>query len=400
MPYPKEKASQHARSVLILCLGAIILMLLAGCGEAPPSAARELRAYVLTETGLIAIRASDGTKRWQFQLPQADLRTVASAVSGGQAYVATDTMVYALDTTSGRVLWAAEAGPQVQALLVAGETVYVSSTAQVYALRAHNGSVLWSLAVDGQEATLLTLDGTTLYVGGNESLSLLALEALTGAIRWTYQAAPDDPVVAIQPAGQALVVQTHHALLVLNAGDGGVRWQQALFAEWVDVQQDLLYLAWIDGATGASGLRALRLSDGGLVWQTDTEVAIDGEPVALTPETIFRVTGNGAALSAWRTSDGTQLWQQGLNGGNAGVEAEAGKLFVAAGTTIEALQALTGMRLWQRKSTGALTTLQSGQHLLYGVDNQNGWVLALRPATGAIQWQTKLNDSIIQMQEA
>ena len=395
---------RYVRSSFLFSLGLMVLVLLAGCGGTTPAgdtAAKEYpHVYLLTENGLVAIRASDGAVRWQFQLPQAFLRTATSVVKGEQAYVATDSTLYALDTSSGHVLWMASVGPQVQALLVAGLDLYVSSTTQVYALSTKNGSVLWSQAIPDQAATLLTLDGSTLYLGGNESSLLVALDATTGATRWTYQAAQDNPVVAIQPADQALVVQTHHALLVLNAGDGGVRWQQTLQASWVNIQQDLLYLAWIDGATGASGLRALQLSDGGLVWQTDTEVAIDGEPVAVTPKVILRVTGNGAALSAWRTSDGTQIWQQRLNGGNASLEAEARKLFVAAGTTIEALQALTGVRLWQRKSTGALTTLQSGQHLLYGVDNQDGWVLALSPSTGALQWQTKLNDSIIQIQEA
>ena len=91
--------------------------------------------------------------------------------------------VIAMRESDGHTIWkkpiASESSP-----LVVGELVYVGSwDHRLYALGLGTGKMLWSIRVDGEVNSSAAYRGGMVFVGDNSG-TLTALDARTGAIRW------------------------------------------------------------------------------------------------------------------------------------------------------------------------------------------------------------------------
>ena len=111
-----------------------------------------------------------------------------SVVANGVAYVGTiDGAVYALNASTGTVLWSNEIGgilPSSPA--VANGVVYIGSfDHNVYALNASTGAKLWSFTTGDQVESSPTVANGVVYIGSD---ALYALNASTGAKLWSYPA--------------------------------------------------------------------------------------------------------------------------------------------------------------------------------------------------------------------
>jgi outer membrane protein assembly factor BamB len=401
-------------ALLLLCC------LVSGCGAASntqlvpggnptpggPPAAEFPHVYLLGETGVSAYRASDGKMRWHFSLPLASQRTTTMIVQGQIAVVGTDTALEALDAVTGALRWTVQAGPQIQSMLVSGTTLYVGSMTWVSAFALADGSTLWTQQVAGGDTSRLVLSGNTLYVGGSLASALIALDAESGALRWSAQLPSAEGASSFVPQEGMLFVQTRHRLEVLDASSGHLLWQLLTAVQGFQVGDGIVSLIFRDlspanaaPAPTLSGLRALRASDGSLLWQEVTPVSVDGERDVLTPETIYRaITSEQGNLSAWSTSNGALLWQM-TTQPIIGLIRDLGVLYASSGDTVTAFREADGTRLWQSRLTqaGTLTTLVGNTQSLYGVDtlSSTGLVLAFTPA-GIVRWQIKTASPIVQ----
>jgi len=150
-------------------------------------------------SALFAIRASDGTVLWHFDMNNGKNGMVGwLSLVDGVIYTSVmdfstpDTSrghIYALQSTTGAVLWHYDdnhASPS--GAVLANGIIYISGYSQdrndvVYALRVRDGSVLWrqSIGQDGYDAPVL--NGATVYIGASDG-SVYALRASNGVVEW------------------------------------------------------------------------------------------------------------------------------------------------------------------------------------------------------------------------
>ena len=226
-----------------------------------------------TDGSLYAVNQADGTQRWKFESEG----PIASspAVSDGLVYVASlDGNVYAVDAATGARRWSFATGgerrftargihgamPRTEMMpdpfdvflsspTVAGGTVYIGSgDQQVYALDAATGAVRWSFATGGERRFTargihgamprtemmpdpfdVFLSSPTVAGGtvyiGSGDQQVYALDAATGAVRWSF--ATGD-VVHASPAvadGVVYIGSWDRNLYALDAATGRERWR-------------------------------------------------------------------------------------------------------------------------------------------------------------------------------
>jgi uncharacterized repeat protein (TIGR01451 family) len=152
-----------------------------------------------------ALDAGTGTLLWTYTVPGQSSNIVSSpAVANGLVYFGSDDgKVYALNASTGAVLWSFVTGRPVESSpAVANGVVYIGSDdGKVYALNASTGGVLWSFNT-GSSPTDNNLSGIfggvrsspalangVVYVGSDNG-NLYALNAGTGAWLWGHYTGP------------------------------------------------------------------------------------------------------------------------------------------------------------------------------------------------------------------
>jgi polyvinyl alcohol dehydrogenase (cytochrome) len=203
---------------------------------------------------------------WSFSSTQGDF-TGTPVVSGSTVVVGSNEgVVDALDATTGKLLWSRSVGPQVNAsAAIANGVVYVAvnideatgaGQPSVVALNLGSGAQLWQTTIDSQPGADVfgspVLANGDVYVGTAASYaednlpaahdrgSVVALDATTGAVKWTTYTVPagDDggavwSTPALDPGTGLLYVGTgnaYHApaasttdaVLALDASSGAI----------------------------------------------------------------------------------------------------------------------------------------------------------------------------------
>ena len=185
----------------------------------------------LNNTSLAAFNLSDGSVRWQ-QLIIADPGdtsvTSAVTVAGNLAYLRYNQTLYACDATTGKTLWSQSAGSPPSdssatspAPTVAGDTVFAMlGDEKLHAFSALNGAPLWPapFAADLPIRTQPVVSGGLVYVGADGGWCY-ALDAATGAVRWTSQLLNPDKISPDEIARfTALGLTLHENVLYISGG--------------------------------------------------------------------------------------------------------------------------------------------------------------------------------------
>jgi outer membrane protein assembly factor BamB len=272
----------------------------------------------------------------------------------------------------------------------------VGSNSQVDALtaagyRAETGALVWQRQI-AQHISYGNppdqLFGGTLYVELAPAWTVLAIDARTGKQLWKY---------FWQPIEQKVFTVSVYPL---TAGDGVV-----VFA----------------GATGPSldqlkaNFRALRQSDGALVWRKEVSKPGGfqgglGSPIQTDGNLLYFATNvpeqNDLELNALQVSSGTLLWHQriatrptlnmlslGLANGVLYAPYQFNAQRNTHGLVIQAVQAKSGTLLWQARleTSGALVALGDGMNastMINATDSGRSYtsVVALNTANGTTFW--------------
>lgn len=266
------------------------------------------------------------------------------AYAAGAVYVGgLDGVVHALDAKTGARRWTYHAGGAIRSRpTIAGHNLYVLADDNVvYRLDAVSGALRWRTAVADSPVTRLPADkpgalfdrfgsdvavnGPQLYVGTHGG-DVVALEAATGRVRWTYHgggavlAAPavragrvyagsfDGFVVALDaargtllwkqdtrgpvvstpvPAGDRLVVGNRaYDLLGLDARTGAVAWKRYIWGSWVESSATVLGDVAYVGSSDAAVVSAYDVSSGRRLWAADVHGWTWGQP-AVTGRTVY-----------------------------------------------------------------------------------------------------------------
>lgn len=193
-------------------------MSLGRAATGPPVIGGELIVALSMDRALVAVRRTDGDRRWRARLnaPGAGPPLVAGnrvfAASGGR-----DGQIYGF-TIEGRKLWEREVGPVAGALALADSTVVGATEAGlVVALATASGEVRWATRLpQAARAGVVAVDDAVI-VASDDSVYRLALDDGAIGIR---VAIPGTAVAPAARVGDTLVVATADGQVVaLHASD-------------------------------------------------------------------------------------------------------------------------------------------------------------------------------------
>lgn len=235
---------------------------------------------------LYALDAESGKAKWSFRAEGA-IRSRPSLHNDALFIQADDGFVYRLQVADGSQRWRAplNANPAprlapgdkdfrydhyASAATVANGLVYIGNTdKQLHALDAESGAVRWSFATgDIVTSTPAVLDSVVIV--GSFDGSVYALHAISGALLWrhaTGAAIPSSPAIYQQ---MVIIGSRSYDILALDVLSGKPVWNQYYWFSWVEssatVRDGIAYL----GSSDAQRLSAFDAGDGTVRWQFDT----------------------------------------------------------------------------------------------------------------------------------
>jgi eukaryotic-like serine/threonine-protein kinase len=150
-------------------------------------------AYFGVDTSVVALRTSDGVKRWSWVPDDGGPDILMGSEGNGVVYLLSDGgTLYAVDAASGHTRWSAPVGAvnfneNTSEPVVTGGKVYIGLLdATVHAYDATSGSLAWKFATRGPIHSTPSVWAGTVYIGSLDG-ALYALDAGNGALRWKYQ---------------------------------------------------------------------------------------------------------------------------------------------------------------------------------------------------------------------
>ncbi|MFE1171466.1 PQQ-binding-like beta-propeller repeat protein [Streptomyces sp. NPDC058773] len=291
----------------------------------------------------------------------------AMAVSEGRIHASDGPSLYALDAGDGTERWRLNTEGWVYALKVDRGTVVTSTRGGgVQAWEAATGELLWETGgvqtdFENAETGPVVHEGTV-FVWADARLK--ALEARTGAERWSYPvgdaASCGGVPVRMLPASDGVVyVVAGTRVLAIDIARGDVRWHfeapavflsPPAFAPGPAVTGGGVYLADYLGT-----VYALDPADGRDRWRIATEARQSTEPVLVAHGAVH--LGSGKALYTLDAVTGTPRWrfQAGAEVIGAPVVAEGRVHFGSADHCLYTLDAMGGQLRWKLETGGEIT---------------------------------------------
>ena len=206
------------------------------------------------------------------------IKRSSPAVSGGIVYVGSyDKKVYALNASSGTLMWSYTTGSYVlSSPAVASGKVYVGSyDKKVYCLNAYTGAFIWSYTTgDVVESSPAVADGKV-YVGSYDK-KVYCLNASTGAFIWSYSTG-DWVICSPAVAGGIVFIGSYNKkVYALNASSGALMWSYTTGDAIVSsptVSSGMVYIGSMDYK-----VYCLNASSGKHVWNYTTGSYVDSSP--------------------------------------------------------------------------------------------------------------------------
>ncbi|MER6840532.1 PQQ-binding-like beta-propeller repeat protein [Streptomyces platensis] len=291
----------------------------------------------------------------------------AMAVADGRIHASDGPSLYALDANDGTERWRLNTEGWVYALQVDRGTVVTSTRGGgVQVWEAANGELLWETGgvqtdFETAEAGPVVHEGTV-FVWADARLK--ALEARTGAERWSYPvgdaaACGGVPMRLLPASDGAVYVVAGTRVLAIDIARGDVRWHfeapavflsPPAFAPGPAVTGGGVYLADYLGT-----VYALDPADGRDRWRIATEARQSTEPVLVAHGAVH--LGSGKALYTLDAVTGTPRWrfQAGAEVIGAPVVAEGRVHFGSADHCLYTLDAMGGQLRWKLATGGEIT---------------------------------------------
>lgn len=216
----------------------------AGALDSSPAYAQGRVYFTGGDGDVYALEAARGRRLWTFHAgptraardPRWDFYQSSPVVADGVVYVGSgDGHVYALDAANGTRRWAFETDGRVRASpALAGGVVYVGSMGgTLYALDARDGRARWTFKTVGNadfplgeiQSSAAVADGMVYF--GSRDGSLYALDALTGAKRWSLADRQGAWVISSPAVAGGIVyfgTSDSHLVRAVDAASGAPKW--------------------------------------------------------------------------------------------------------------------------------------------------------------------------------
>jgi outer membrane protein assembly factor BamB len=232
--------------------------------------------YAFTAGAVVALNANTGALIWQEHTTGGYGSGIT--VLNGTLYVACGRNAYALDAGTGNLIWQSQDIGVVDNSqpAVANGKVYVGSEdGGLYALNASTGAVLW-VAPLGQVNSSPAVANDMVFVSAGP---VFALNADTGTIIWSYSILgiycgnfrACGPSVA---NGLVYALDGGAGFYALNANTGGVVFDDLLYGgSSPAIANGVAYIG-----DGGGGINAVNASTGAFLWQYQTTFAVVSSP--------------------------------------------------------------------------------------------------------------------------
>ena len=155
--------------------------------ESPPTVVEGV-VYVTAVNQAYALEESSGSVIWSYDTERFPARDFPALVIEGVYYLSPDDQVHALDARNGEMIWTHGASSPMSAAPVVSEGTFFAATeaGEVVALDALTGTPLWTAQADGMGLQTLTAADGVLYLE-SDSGNLLAMDAADGRTIWKIQ---------------------------------------------------------------------------------------------------------------------------------------------------------------------------------------------------------------------
>lgn len=294
--------------------------------------------------------------------------------------------------------WSVDLGSSVSYPLVAGGRVFVTvaavgKTASVQALNVATGATAWGPVTVGMNWANAAFDDGKVYVA-NDAGAVAAYDAASGTLRWSTpapfpQRLGSTPPIASNGIVFGAATGTGGTLFALEGATGAVRWSAQV----------------LNGDTSSPSLGAEGLFVGYACLQTYGFVAATGN--ALWHAEGGCEGGGGMTTALW----GGRVWARDWAMGNVVFDATTGaqvggftadripafldtRVFVAAGSTLAALDATSYATLWTFTGDGTAASAPLAANGVVYVATAGGTLFAVDPATGASMWSAELGSGV------
>jgi outer membrane protein assembly factor BamB len=225
------------------------------------------------------------------------------AVGNGEVFAVTDYgALYAMNASTGTVVWDNISGYVGSPAYADGEVFVVSSNESTCALDASTGALLWSYPTGNTYSGPPTFAEGIVYVSSGDG-NAYALSATTGALVWNYTTGiPLWSTLAVADGVAFLAVQ-NAGIYALNASTGVLMWNCWLFLDYSSpaVVGGVVYVGCFD-----DNVYALNATTGMVIWKFPTGNAVFSSPAVANG--VFYVGSSDHNVYALNASTGALVW--------------------------------------------------------------------------------------------
>jgi outer membrane protein assembly factor BamB len=267
---------------------------------------------------------------------------------------------------------------------VAGGVLYIGAEdGHVYALNAATGAKRWSFPA-GTDSSPAVANGVVYIGSGN----MYALNAATGARRWTFPAGGIDDSSPAVANGVVYIGSDNGHVYALNAATGDKRWSfhtgGFLFSSPA-VVNGVVYIGSGD-SDGDGNVYALDAGTGAQRWSFPTGAVVLSSPAVANG--VVYIGTEGGTVYALNAATGAGLWT--FPAGNFVDSSPAvanGVVYIGSfDGNVYALNAATGTRLWSFRTGNSIQSSPAVANGVVYIGSEDGNVYALDAATGARLW--------------
>lgn len=294
------------------------------------------------------------------------------------------------------LLWTSNlSDPVVTSPTVADGKVFVGTLGgRFYALDLTTGKVVWTFSAGGPISSSAAFHSQVVFFGTGEPGKVYALDARTGFVKWLYQV-PAGAAVYSSPAvvdGRVLVGCSDGDLLCLDQWGGQLMWAThvgSANATSPAVQDSVVFV------TSSRGASAVDMLTGSVLWNFETSWSVASCP-AVADGMVFVASENDDRLFALESGTGKLVWTYHTGGWLTAPAVDSSKqlVFVSSkDTRLYCLEEQTGYFRWRYVNgvNDACAPTVSANGLVY-IGSPNGNLACVDEDTGMEVWKYRVSE--------